>query len=101
MLTNQRFRKTFNQYGTLGRMVKIELAPYVINYERMRALKTQALVDFIGECSVSDETSIEGVNSWYYRLMGWQPMKEAKGVDRGVTQRGHVRLCTNMHVQNI
>jgi len=44
-------------------MVKIELAPYVINYERMRALKTQALVDFIGECSVSDETSIEGVNS--------------------------------------
>jgi len=36
-------------------MVKwaIELAPYGINYEPRRAIKAQALADFITECSAS------------------------------------------------
>ena len=37
----------------------IELAPYGISYELKRAIKAQALADFITECSISDKPQVE------------------------------------------
>jgi len=53
ILTDQPLWSTLEKYGNSGRMVKwaIELAPYEISYELRRAIKAQALADFIAECS--------------------------------------------------
>jgi len=52
VLTDQPLRSTLEKYRSSGRMVKwaVELAPYGINYEPRRAMKAQALADFIAEC---------------------------------------------------
>jgi len=52
VLIDQPLRSTLESYGASGRMVKwaIELAPYGIKYEPRRAIKAQALADFIAEC---------------------------------------------------
>jgi len=52
VLTDQPLQSTLEKYGSSGRMVKwaVELAPYGLSYEPRKAIKAQALADFIAEC---------------------------------------------------
>ena len=66
MLTDQPMRNTVEKYKSFERILNwaAKLAPYRINYEPRKAIKVQALANFVAECSVSDELKIEDSKSW-------------------------------------
>jgi len=61
-------------------MVKwaIELAPCGITYELKRAIKGQALANFIAEWSTPDEPQRKVILHRCYTLMLWLPMKKVE-----------------------
>ena len=95
VLTDQPLRSALKKYGSSGRMVKwaIELAPYGISYEPKRAIKAQALVDFVAECLAphhEDAQPEEPAAAWMLYVDGFATSGGSGAGLTVVSPTGHV-----------
>ena len=95
VLTDQPLRSTLESYGASGRMVKwaIELAPYGIKYEPRRAIKAQALADFIAECSTSPPQPDNQIRTPQLGRSVWMDPRRAGVVELGSSSFHHLGAC--------
>ena len=72
-MTNQPIKKSMNKIEAAGRMVQwvIELNQFNIEYHPRTAIKAQALVDFIAEFTLPDESNLTNeVEQWMVQTDG-------------------------------
>ena len=72
-MTDQPIKKSMNKIEAAGRMVQwvIELNQFNIEYHPRTAIKAQALVDFIAEFTLPDESNLTNeVEQWMVQTDG-------------------------------